>query len=350
MHSKLNLKVYGVSEPSDLQSIEENLKLQDAVKNVKTFQLKKYIEVKMDIDENKITKDQVVDIIRMSGNFKIEEQSESGAEKSVETSKIDRPVSSSDFNNFSAASGWDSTKMSFVCGIMFGALLLSILLNLVFGYALFGNNKLSGLSSDKQDVAKAQVLPDTTQPQAQQPPPQGAGSVQEFSITKNDNVRGKFNAPITLVQYSDFECPFSGRAYSTFKKLLSDYPDKVRLVYKHFPLSFHANAQKASESAECAGEQGKFWEYHDKLFENQSSGLSVSNFKQWAADLKLNTNKFNDCLDSGKYASKVQADEVDGQKRGVQGTPATFVNGQLISGAVPYENFKSAIDQLLNKN
>ncbi|EKE06013.1 MAG: hypothetical protein ACD_19C00120G0002 [uncultured bacterium] len=121
------------------------------------------------------------------------------------------------------------------------------------------------------------------------------------------------------------------------------------MVYKYFPLSFHPNAQKAAEAAECASEQGKFWEYHDTLFDNQQNGFSITNFKQWAKDLNLNTSKFNDCLDTGKYASKVQADEADGQNRGVNGTPATFVNGQLISGAVPYESFKSVIDQLLTK-
>ena len=349
MHSKLNLKVYGVDDPNDLQIIEDNLKLQDAIKNVKIFQFKKYIEIKLDIDVNNITKDQVVDIIKMSGDFKIEEQTENKTEKSVETSKIDNQSPSSDFGNVSIVSGYNSSKMSFICGILAGSLLVSVFLNIVFGYALFGNNKLAGFLSlsDKQDVAEVQVADNNLKPQAWQPSSEGTGEIQEFNITKNDNVRGKFNAPITLVEYSDFECPFCGKIYPTFKKLLADYSGKVRLVYKHFPLSFHPNAQKAAESAECASEQGKFWEYHDKIFENQSGGFSLSNFKQWAEDLNLDVNKFNDCLDSGKYASKVQADQADGQNRGVQGTPATFVNGQLVSGAVPYENFKSIIDQLL---
>jgi len=149
-----------------------------------------------------------------------------------------------------------------------------------------------------------------------------------------------------LVEFSDFECPFCGRHYQTLKKILSDYKGKVRLVYKHFPLGFHPNAQKAAEASECASEQGKFWEYHDKLFENQPTGYSLEKFKQWAKDLGLNSSKFNDCLDSGKYAKKVQADYQEGLQKGVNGTPATFVNGQLVSGALPYEAFKQIIDNL----
>jgi len=167
---------------------------------------------------------------------------------------------------------------------------------------------------------------------------------QTFNIAKSDHVSGDFNAPITLVEFSDFECPFCARHYPTMKQILSNYQGKVRLVYKHYPLSFHPNAQKAAESSECADEQGKFWEYHDKIFENQASGLNVDKFKQWAVELKLNAKKFNDCLDTGKYAAKVQADFQEGVQKGVNGTPATFINGQLVSGAMPYESFKQIID------
>jgi protein-disulfide isomerase len=173
--------------------------------------------------------------------------------------------------------------------------------------------------------------------------------IQEFNITKDNHIRGNFDAPITLVEFSDFECPFCARHYPTLNKILSDYKGKVRLVYKHFPLGFHPNAQKAAEASECADEQGKFWEYHDKLFENQANGLSIDKFKQWAKDLGLDTNKFNDCLDSGKYAQKVQADYQEGAQKGVDGTPATFINGKLITGALPYEFFKKEIDSILNK-
>ncbi len=148
------------------------------------------------------------------------------------------------------------------------------------------------------------------------------------------------------MEFSDFECPYCGRHYPTLKKILADYAGKVRLVYKHFPLSFHPNSQKAAEAAECADEQGKFWEYHDKLFENLVGGYGLDKFKQWAKDLDLNSKKFDDCLDSDKYAAKVAADTQEGADKGVTGTPANFVNGQLISGALPYEAFKRVCRQM----
>jgi len=121
----------------------------------------------------------------------------------------------------------------------------------------------------------------------------------------------------------------------------------VRLVYKYFPLDFHPNARKAAEAAECAAEQGKFWEYHDKLFINQPTGFGVDKFKQWAGELGLNAPQFNGCLDTGKYAQKVESELQEGTAKGVDGTPATFVNGKLISGAQPYDAFKKEIDSLL---
>ncbi|MDP1538986.1 MAG: thioredoxin domain-containing protein [bacterium] len=182
-----------------------------------------------------------------------------------------------------------------------------------------------------------------------QPSPPDQASIAQFEITKTDHIRGDFNAPITLVEFSCFECPFSVRHYPTLNKILNDYSGKMRLVYKHFPLGFHPNAQKAAEASECADEQGKFWEYHDKLFENLAGGYSLDNFKQWAKDLGLDSKKFNDCLDSGKFAQKVQADFQEGTEKGVNGTPTTFVNGQFVSGALPYESFKQIIDSLLTR-
>lgn len=111
-------------------------------------------------------------------------------------------------------------------------------------------------------------------------------------------------------------------------------------------ITIHENAQKAAEASECANDQGKFWELHDKMYQNQTA-LTVDNLKQYAKDLKLNTSKFNTCLDNGTYAQKVKDEETQGTSYGVQGTPATFVNGTLVSGAQPYESFKSVIDAAL---
>jgi len=168
-----------------------------------------------------------------------------------------------------------------------------------------------------------------------------------FSVTESDHIRGDVNAQITLVEFSDFECPFCQKLFPTIEEILTDYEGDVRLVYKHFPLDGHPNARKAAEASECASEQGKFWEYHDKLFENMEGGYSLEKFKQWAKDLKLNATEFNSCLDTGKFAQKVQDDFLEGADKGVTGTPATFVNGQLVSGAQSYESFKQIIDSLL---
>jgi protein-disulfide isomerase len=133
----------------------------------------------------------------------------------------------------------------------------------------------------------------------------------------------------------------------------------VKYVFRDYPLSFHQYAEKAAEAADCADEQGKYWEYHDLLFENQTAhnatlqtdGLEgvLSTFKSYAADLGLDTATFDDCLDSGKYASEVQNDIQDGQAYGVSGTPAFFINGQLVSGAQPFSVFQQVIDAALEK-
>lgn len=221
-----------------------------------------------------------------------------------------------------------------------------IIAGLIIGGAIIYN----GGSVDEKNVSTGQIaqiqdLPDSPEPL----PAEELPTIQNFEITKADHIRGDFNAPITLVEFSDFECPFSARHNPTLIKILDDYSGKVRLVYRHFPLGFHPNAQKAAEASECAAEQGKFWEYHDKLFENQPNGYSLEKFKQWAKDLGLNSGKFNECLDSGKFAQKVKGDFQEGAEKGVNGTPATFVNGQLVSGALPFDSFKQTIDSLLNQ-
>lgn len=157
------------------------------------------------------------------------------------------------------------------------------------------------------------------------------------------------NGKIVIEEFSDFECPFCGRAFPTVEQVLHEYGDQVEFVYKHFPLtSIHPRAQKASEASECARDQGMFKEYHDKLFENQRA-LEISNLKQYAADLGLDTDKFNSCLDDGEKASIVNNDLQEGRQKGVSGTPTFFINGQKLVGAQPYSVFKAAIDQQLAK-
>ncbi|MEK6887652.1 MAG: DsbA family protein [Candidatus Aenigmatarchaeota archaeon] len=163
-----------------------------------------------------------------------------------------------------------------------------------------------------------------------------------------DNIRGSVNAKVTIIEYSDFQCPFCGKAEPTIKQVLAAYPDDVKFVYRHFPLPSHSEAVKAAEASECAAQQGMFWEYHDKLFENQKS-LYVPMLKDYAKQMGFNTTDFNACLDSGAMYSKVQANLKEGQAAGVTGTPAFFVNGKLISGAQPFSVFDSAIKTELAK-
>ena len=162
----------------------------------------------------------------------------------------------------------------------------------------------------------------------------------------DDAVLGDENAKVTMIEFSDYECPFCGRHFEqTYPQIKKEYIDtgKVKLVFRDFPLSFHPQAQKAAEAAECAGEQGKYFEMHDKLYSNQES-LSVDNYKKWAKEIGLDTAKFNDCLDSGKMASEIAKDMADGTSYGVKGTPGFFINGKPVSGAQPFSVFKQAID------
>lgn len=162
----------------------------------------------------------------------------------------------------------------------------------------------------------------------------------------DDSVKGDAQAKVMLIEFSDYQCPYCGRLFSeTMPSINEQYikTGKAAFVLRDFPLSFHQYAQKASEAAECASDQHKYWEYHDKLFENQQS-LDIASLKEYAKDLGLDTVAFDNCLDSGKQADEVKKDFADGQKAGVSGTPAVFVNGKLISGACPFGTFQQAID------
>ncbi|MFN7964554.1 MAG: thioredoxin domain-containing protein [Acidobacteriota bacterium] len=162
----------------------------------------------------------------------------------------------------------------------------------------------------------------------------------------NDPGQGPADAPITMIAFSDYQCPFCKRVEPTVHDVLAKYPGKIRYVFRDYPLSFHQFAQKAGEAAGCADEQGKFWEMHEKLFANNTA-LAVDNLKQYAKDLGLNADQFNQCLDGGKRAQEVSEDFNAGNLAGVSGTPAFFINGRFINGAVPLENFTEVIDEEL---
>jgi protein-disulfide isomerase len=160
--------------------------------------------------------------------------------------------------------------------------------------------------------------------------------------------KGPANAPVTIVEFSDFQCPFCSRLTPTMAEVEKKYGDKVRVVFRQYPLPFHQNAQKAAEASLCAQDQGKFWEMHDAMFANQQE-LGVDQLKAKAASLGLNADKFNKCIDSGEKNATIQADLKEGQAAGVNGTPAMFVNGRFINGAVPIDQITTVIDDELRR-
>jgi protein-disulfide isomerase len=158
--------------------------------------------------------------------------------------------------------------------------------------------------------------------------------------------RGPDDAPIRIVEFSDFECPFCLSANPTIAQVLETYGDRIRLVYRHFPLTIHPNARPAAEAAACAAAQGQFWRYHDRLFGDQTQ-LEEADLKRHAAELGLDAPAFDACVDGRRYRQDVDADIAAGAAAGVSGTPAFFINGRLLSGAQPFEVFKQIIDDEL---
>ena len=162
----------------------------------------------------------------------------------------------------------------------------------------------------------------------------------------DDPSKGPASAPVTIVEFSDFQCPFCGRAEASVDDVLKKYGDKVRLVYRDYPLSFHPNAENAAMASECAHEQGKYWEMHNAMFGNQAK-LAVNDLVDTAGSIGMDKDKFKACLDTGKYRAEVQHDFQDGQKYGVTGTPTFFINGIMLVGAQPTEKFSEIIDREL---
>jgi protein-disulfide isomerase len=172
---------------------------------------------------------------------------------------------------------------------------------------------------------------------------------QKVDIAAADPSRGRANAAVVLVEFSDYQCPFCARIGPTISKLRDAYGDRVRFVWKDFPLtSIHPLAFKAAEAAHCAGDQGKYWEYHDRLFANQQQ-MQVSALKKHAADLGMDATAFGACLDAGKHADRVRDGLQSGSRLGVRSTPSVFINGRLVRGAQSYEAFEALIEDELDR-
>jgi protein-disulfide isomerase len=178
---------------------------------------------------------------------------------------------------------------------------------------------------------------------ALQPP-----EVPRIDVEAKGPSKGPQNAKVTIVEFSDFQCPYCGREVSVVDRVMKEYDGKVRLVFRHFPLDFHPFAAKAAEAAACAQDQGKFWELHDRMFGNQNK-LAVDDLKGYAKALGMDSAKFDKCLDSGEKKPVVDDDTKAGTAAGVNGTPAFFVNGIFINGALPFDQFKQTLDRELGK-
>ena len=176
----------------------------------------------------------------------------------------------------------------------------------------------------------------------------GDGSGALAAAAEDDPAWGPEDATVTIEEFSDFQCPYCHRfATETLPKIKEAYGDQVRYIFRDYPLTaIHPFAQKAAEAGQCAHEQDVFWEFHDVLFDNQEA-LSLDDLKRYAGDVGADTGKFNDCLDSGKYSREVLLDLQEGRQSGVNGTPAFLINGMMLSGAQPFEQFQQVIDQAL---
>jgi protein-disulfide isomerase len=162
---------------------------------------------------------------------------------------------------------------------------------------------------------------------------------------KDTPVKGRTDAPVVLVEYADYECPYCQQIQPAIDKLAAEYAGKISIAFKDVPLPMHSNAQKAAEAAHCAGSQGKYWEYHDLLFTSRQYGLPM--LKEHARALKLDGSVFDRCLDSSQHADLVKTQLMEAQGLGLPGTPAFFINGRFLTGAVSYDILRQVVDEEL---
>ena len=235
-------------------------------------------------------------------------------------------------------------KQSLVMGLIGGVAIISVIglvITLLGGLPGGGNNENVNTNTNYNVNTNTDTPPSPT--------PTNADVSKLLPLIEDSYSQGPENAKVTLIEVSDFQCPYCERHAPTMDQIMDVYAGKVRRVWINFPLtSIHPYAMKAAGAAECAGEQGKFWEMHDEIFANQSA-ITVDDLKGYAQDLGLKTSQFNSCLDGDKYSSKIQQQMTAAQAAGVSGTPGTFVNGQLVKGAYPFDTFKQLIDAELAK-
>jgi protein-disulfide isomerase len=165
-------------------------------------------------------------------------------------------------------------------------------------------------------------------------------------VSKDDNLIGSADAKVKIIVYSDFECPFCATLSDSLQKVRKNFNGRASIAFRHFPLLSHSNALPAALAAECAGEQSKFWEMHDRLFaDNISKNLNLDQYKKGAKELKLDIVKFSQCLETEKYKTKIEEQMLGGRNSGVTGAPTVFVNNEIYPGAMPYEDFTTSDGQ-----
>jgi len=201
--------------------------------------------------------------------------------------------------------------------------------------------KIRQLRTDRAKTAYIRTLRDEIDVTVELAPPNA-----NVDLT-NAVYRGPQHAPVTLVEFADYECPYCQKVAADINRLQADLGDKLAIVYKDFPLPMHSHAEKAAEAARCAGAQGKFWEYHDVLFNTKQ--LDVEQLKEHAEVLKLDTAKFDKCLDSGEQGAAVGRDKAEGTRLGLGGTPSFFVNGHFFSGSFDYKALREKVEQQLSE-
>lgn len=241
-----------------------------------------------------------------------------------------------------------------IMAIIFSAFIVSG--SLVFlGSQISSNNQASLLDSDLEELKKL-VAADN----GSAPPAPKVGPVVPVDPAK-DHIRGNLNAEVSVIEYSDFECPFCKKIHPTLQQVVDEYDGKVNWVYRHFPLAFHDPlATQEAVATECAAEQGgneAFWEYTDLIFERTASnvGLDADQLPVMAAEIGLNQQAFETCINSGKYDEHIKTEMSGGAQAGVSGTPGSIVinnvtkESQLVSGAQPFTTFNAAVDALLQE-
>lgn len=240
-------------------------------------------------------------------------------------------------------------KMSFMLGLVGGVLVICTIGFFVVLSMLLGGDGISKKTSKTTTKPTAAAPAPSPSPSAvPRPPP--AGDVPP--VTDEDHVRG--SGDVTIIEYSDYECPFCSRFHPSMKRLMDEYEGQVKWVYRHFPLSFHPEATPSANASECVAELGGndvFWEYTDGLFGNQSA-LGDSLYKKLAVDLGVDGDDFEECMDERRHQAHITADQSGGSAAGVTGTPGSFIiaadgSATLVPGAIPYEQLEAMVLQVL---